>query len=118
MAREGVEPEEICRRLEEIIPMVDTTFVIDQLDYLYKGGRCSGLEAELNHYASAYRDIDRERLARVMPVSAVNVKDKPTKKDWSEWLAVHIPALQGSESDKMWIKYVLRGISRISAMTA
>lgn len=45
MAREGIEPEEICRRLEEIIPMVDTSFVIDQLDYLYKGGRCSGLEA-------------------------------------------------------------------------
>jgi len=74
---------------------------------------------ELNRYVSDYRDIDRQRLARVMPVSAVNAKDKLTKKDWSEWLAVHIPALQGPESGKkMWIKYILRGISRISAMTA
>lgn len=45
MAREGVKAEEICRRLEELIPKVDASFVIDRMDYLYKGGRCSGLEA-------------------------------------------------------------------------
>ncbi|HHV75747.1 MAG TPA: DegV family protein [Syntrophothermus lipocalidus] len=45
MAQEGLEPSEICRRLEELIPRVDTSFVIDRVDYLYKGGRCSGLEA-------------------------------------------------------------------------
>jgi len=71
---------------------------------------------ELDRYASHYRNIDRERLARVMPVNIV--KQKPTQKDWSEWLAAEIPALYGPESDKMWIKYVLRGISRINAMTA
>ncbi|NLU49556.1 MAG: ISLre2 family transposase [Syntrophomonadaceae bacterium] len=73
---------------------------------------------ELNRYANNYRDIDRERLARVMPVHAVNRKDKPTKRDWKKWLAADIPALYGPEADKMWIKYVLRGISRINAMTA
>ncbi|MCE5207437.1 MAG: DegV family protein [Chloroflexi bacterium] len=46
MARDGLEPEEICRRLvEDVIPRVDFSFVIDRLDYLYKGGRCSGIEA-------------------------------------------------------------------------
>ncbi len=45
MARDGLEPEEICRRLEETIPRIDASFVIDQLDYLRNGGRCSGLEA-------------------------------------------------------------------------
>lgn len=45
MAREGEKAEEICRRLEELIPKVDASFVIDRMDYLYKGGRCSGLEA-------------------------------------------------------------------------
>ncbi|MEA4901751.1 DegV family protein [Desulfitobacterium sp.] len=44
MAREGNEPEEICRSLEMSVPKVDASFVIDRLDYLYKGGRCSGLE--------------------------------------------------------------------------
>ncbi len=45
LAQEITDPEEICRRLEETIPRIDASFVIDKLDYLYKGGRCSGLEA-------------------------------------------------------------------------
>jgi len=44
MAREGADAESICHRLEELTPKVDGSFVIDHLDYLYKGGRCSGLE--------------------------------------------------------------------------
>ena len=45
MAREGMGAEEICRRLAELIPRVDASFVIERVNYLYKGGRCSGLEA-------------------------------------------------------------------------
>jgi DegV family protein with EDD domain len=44
MAMEGANAKDICRSLEELIPKVDASFVIDRLDYLYKGGRCSGLE--------------------------------------------------------------------------
>lgn len=44
IAREGAKAEDICRSLEELIPKVDASFVIDRLDYLHKGGRCSGLE--------------------------------------------------------------------------
>lgn len=45
MARNGLDPEEICKNLEELVPRIDASFVIDRLDYLHKGGRCSGLEA-------------------------------------------------------------------------
>jgi DegV family protein with EDD domain len=45
MAREGKSAEEICNQLEELAPKVDASFVIECLDYLHKGGRCSGLEA-------------------------------------------------------------------------
>lgn len=44
MARTGAGAEEICRRLATIIPRIDISFVIDRLDYLHKGGRCSGVE--------------------------------------------------------------------------
>ena len=44
-ARNGLDPEEICKNLEELVPRIDASFVIDRLDYLHKGGRCSGLEA-------------------------------------------------------------------------
>lgn len=45
MAGEGLPAKEICLRLEELIPRVDASFVIERVDYLHKGGRCSGLEA-------------------------------------------------------------------------
>ncbi|HHT35843.1 MAG TPA: DegV family protein [Firmicutes bacterium] len=45
MAEQGLSAPEICSKLEELIPRVDASFVISKLDYLYKGGRCSGLEA-------------------------------------------------------------------------
>lgn len=45
LAKEGLPAEEIVNRLNESIPKVDASFVIDRMDYLHKGGRCSGLEA-------------------------------------------------------------------------
>ena len=36
-------PEEIVEMVKKRIPKVQTSFVIERLDYLYKGGRCSGL---------------------------------------------------------------------------
>ncbi len=41
MAREGLEPGEILRRLADLTGRVETSFLIDRLDYIYKGGRCS-----------------------------------------------------------------------------
>lgn len=45
MAKEGAKPQEIVAHLEEVIPKVDASFVIDRMEYLRKGGRCSGIEA-------------------------------------------------------------------------
>ncbi len=36
-------PEEIVKAVEKRIPSVQTSFIIERLDYLYKGGRCSSL---------------------------------------------------------------------------
>lgn len=43
-ARQGDSVEQIISMLHDIRPRVDTEFVIDSLDYLYKGGRCSGMQ--------------------------------------------------------------------------
>ena len=45
MAKEGKTAEEIERRIEEIKPRIRTSFVVDTITYLYRGGRCSGLAA-------------------------------------------------------------------------
>ena len=41
LVREGMDAESIVKRMEEIRPFVNTSFVPDALDYLHKGGRCS-----------------------------------------------------------------------------
>lgn len=43
MAKDGVDAKEIVENVEKLVPCVDVTFVIDSLEYLYKGGRCSAL---------------------------------------------------------------------------
>lgn len=41
----GKSAEEIVAEIEATRPKVKTAFVIDTMDYLYKGGRCNGLQA-------------------------------------------------------------------------
>ena len=38
----GVKPEEIVEKVKARIPYVQASFVIQTLEYLHKGGRCSG----------------------------------------------------------------------------
>lgn len=45
MARAGKSAEEIMQTLEQDRAKVRTTFVIDTMEYLYKGGRCNSLQA-------------------------------------------------------------------------
>lgn len=44
LARSGYNAEEIISQIEALVPKLDTSFVLDRLDYLKKGGRCSNLE--------------------------------------------------------------------------
>lgn len=41
LAREGDGADEIVEKIQKLIPLVNTSFVPDALDYLHKGGRCS-----------------------------------------------------------------------------
>ena len=45
MAQAGKSAAEIAKACEDIIPRVDASFVIDDLEFLHKGGRCSALAA-------------------------------------------------------------------------
>ena len=39
----GLKPEEIVKKVEQKVPYTQTSFVLQKLNYLYKGGRCSAL---------------------------------------------------------------------------
>ena len=43
LADQGLEPEAIVEKVKARIPFVQASFVVERLDYLYKGGRCNSL---------------------------------------------------------------------------
>ena len=43
LADKGLSPQEIVEKCQARVPYVQASFVIQTLEYLYKGGRCSGL---------------------------------------------------------------------------
>ncbi|MFA6624284.1 MAG: DegV family protein [Bacilli bacterium] len=45
LATAGYNPEEIVKMVEKRIPYIQASFGIEAVDYLYKGGRCSGVAA-------------------------------------------------------------------------
>ena len=49
LASEGMEADEICKILEKDVPNVVAQFSVETLNYLHKGGRCSGTAKVLGH---------------------------------------------------------------------
>lgn len=45
MAEAGMEPDKIYEALNDLAPRVEASFVLDRLDYMVKGGRCSAVAA-------------------------------------------------------------------------
>ena len=43
LAQKGASGEEIKREMDALTPYVDASFVLEKLNYLYKGGRCSAV---------------------------------------------------------------------------
>ena len=43
MAADGMDAKSIIEKIEQLVPCVDASFVIDNLEYLHKGGRCSAV---------------------------------------------------------------------------
>ena len=46
---EGDDVHTIAEKVRKLVPFVSAKFCIDRLDYLYKGGRCSGFTMALAH---------------------------------------------------------------------
>jgi DegV family protein with EDD domain len=44
-AAKGMSAGEVAERTRQLVPKVKTAFVIDTLDYLHKGGRCSAIQS-------------------------------------------------------------------------
>lgn len=68
----GLSAEEIVKEIEALVPKVKTSFVIDTLDYLYMGGRCSAMQ---NIVGSLLRI---RPVIEVRPDGTLGIKEKIT----------------------------------------
>ena len=50
MRDEGMDAASIAKAMEEMIPRVNVSFVIDTLEYMWKGGRCTGWQPSVPTY--------------------------------------------------------------------
>jgi DegV family protein with EDD domain len=66
----GNSSEQIEKELQASVPKVRTSFVIDTMDYLYKGGRCTALQAIVGSVLKIHPIID------VRPDGTLGVKEK------------------------------------------
>jgi len=69
MAQTGANAEEIFNSCNDITSKVEASFIVDKLDYLYKGGRCSALSA-----------FGANLLSLKPCIEVIDGKMKPTKK--------------------------------------
>lgn len=58
LAKEGLSGSEIQQEIRKLIPLVRASFVVDTLEYLHRGGRCSGLSALLGGALSLHPKIE------------------------------------------------------------
>lgn len=69
MVEQGLRPEEIVEKLNEIKKRIHISFVLDRLDYMKKGGRCSSVV-----------EIGANLLRLKLQISVIDNKMKVTKK--------------------------------------
>ena len=86
---EGLNIHEIATKVRELVPHVSAKFCIDRLDYLHKGGRCSGMTkalAELFKIHPIAKVINNKLTVYRMPrgkyIKAVDEQINEFKKDF------------------------------------
>lgn len=84
MAAEGKTGKEIVKEIDNVIPKVRASFVVDTLEYLHRGGRCSGLSAMLGAVIKLHPRIvvkdgkmssDKKYRGKMKSVTLAYVKD-------------------------------------------
>lgn len=84
----GLGVHEIADKIRSLVPYVVAQFCIDRLDYLYKGGRCSGMKKVFVHALSIHPvakmmdgDLKVYKLPRGKYVKAVDEQIKDFERD-------------------------------------
>ncbi len=121
MAQKGCSKDEIAARMEEIRPRVRSSFVVDTLTYLHRGGRCSGAAALLGTTLKLHPRIAVENgkmapgkkyRGKMSHVILNYVKDMESELNNAEASRVFITHSGCAEADIAAVKAYLEGLNR------
>lgn len=121
MAQKGCSKDEIAARMEEIRPRVRSSFVVDTLTYLHRGGRCSGAAALLGTTLKLHPRIAVENgkmapgkkyRGKMSHVILNYVKDMESELNCAEASRVFITHSGCAEADIAAVKAYLEGLNR------
>ncbi|MDY4429968.1 DegV family protein [Evtepia sp.] len=109
---EGKSAQEIVQAVHELMPKAHTSFVIDTLEYMWKGGRCTGVTAfgaNLLHLKPCIEmregklEVCKKYRGNIFKVYEKYIEDRLTgKKVWPEYLFITTgSALSEEEKEKL-----------------
>ena len=118
----GISSEQIEKELLDSVSKLRTSFVIDTMEYLYKGGRCTALQAIAGSVLKIHPIIE------VNHTGALGVKEKAhgTLRKGFQWLLddfeEHLPELDRgrvfithTSADETGVQFLVNNVSRIAA---
>ena len=120
---QGCTMEQIIAGVEQVKPRIHTTFVIDTLDYLYKGGRCSAMERVMGSMLHIRPVIEVNANTGTMDVKEkINGSRRKALKSMLVDFEGHLPYIDlkrvflthtGCDEDALYLKEELRKLAPI-----
>ena len=91
LADKGKTPAEIVEVLKTLIPKVHSSFVVESLTYLYRGGRCSGLKMAIAQLLNLHPMIYVEPNGRMLPGRTFKGKFAEVVKNYTKFILQQNP---------------------------
>jgi len=118
----GLSTEQIEKELLDSVSKLRTSFVIDRMEYLYKGGRCTALQAIAGSVLKIHPIIEVNHTGKL----GVKEKAHGTLKKGFQWLLddfeEHLPELDRGRvfithtcADETGVQFLVSNVSRIAA---
>jgi len=116
-AQQGLQAEEVSVKIRDLVAKVHVSFVIDTLEYLYKGGRCNVLQNLMGSVLKIRPTIGVEN-GKMLVVDKVRGEKKKAldklienaRRDSVDSKRIFITHSLGSEEEAVYLKYALQDI--------
>ncbi|RJE46950.1 MULTISPECIES: DegV family protein [unclassified Dehalobacter] len=116
-AQQGLQAEEVSVKIRDLVAKVHVSFVIDTLEYLYKGGRCNVLQNLMGSVLKIRPTIGVEN-GKMLVVDKVRGEKKKAldklienaRRDSVDSKRIFITHSLGSEEEAIYLKYALQDI--------